>query len=257
MTNIKNILRSSGSLFVIGSFLFVLPANAATRGSVDTEGNVIDSKGQIVGHIVKETTIQPDVYFVTIDSRRNELEKVIGKGMATGKLTQAQADGLRQELDGINQQLLSARKLGLATPYYEQMAVVAVRLDGVGQTLNEAVGYSLVPIVENGRFVVFNGQIVQLDEIATRRSELEQKISLALVRNALTSTQASDLRTQLNVIAVREVQIRGGDRNGEFTNKEAKQLFTSFDQVGSDLDQDISGGYKGKPVATASSTGTY
>jgi hypothetical protein len=200
--------------------------------------------------IVKETTVKSDVYLVTIDTRRHELEKVIADGMDKGKLTQRQADDLRSELDAVTQLELAAKKYGGAIPY-EQIAVIATRLDVVGQRMSEIVGFPIVPIIENGRFIVFNGEIIQLDEIAMRRATLEGKISLALAHNTLSNSQVANVRTELDNIAAMEVRFRGNDINGEFTDQQARDLFQAFDHVGGKLDAFIASN-KGKPV-----TGVY
>jgi len=238
----------SSSLIAIGSCLFVLPAHAEVTTTTTTTDTVVDSNGQMVGHVVKETTIKSDVYLETIDTRRFELEKVIAQGMATGKITQSQADYLRSELDYVTKQE-QIIKQATGVPPYEQIAVIAVRLDVVGQRLSDLVGYKWVPIVTNGRFVVLNGDVVQLDEIAMRRADLEGKISLALANSTLTTSQADTIRGQLDHIANTEVQFRNSSPSGEFTDKQAKELFTDFDHVASNLETDISKNH-GNPVTT-------
>ena len=250
MTSFRNILGKSSSLIAIGSSLFVLPASAqvTTTTTTTTTDDVVSVNGQTVGHVVKETTVTSDVYLNTIDTRRFELEKVIAEGMATGKLTQAQADNLRAELDYVTKRAQEIKKLGGTAPY-EQIAVLAVRLDVVGQRLSDLIGYKAVPIVTNGRFVVLNGDVVQLDEIAMRRAELEGKISLALANSTLTNGQANTVREQLDSIANTEVQFRSSSPSGEFTDKQARELFTDFDHVALNLESDISKNH-GNPVTT-------
>lgn len=222
-------------LIAIDFCLFALPANAQLRGAVDAAG------------IVKQTPVKPGAYLLTIDTKRRELLKVIGEGTATGKLTQLQADELRTELDVVTQLELAARLYGdYAVPYVE-ITVIAERLDVVGQRLNKIYAFPFTPIMTNGRFIVSNGEIVQLDVIAMRRAELEGKISLALAHSTLSRSQVNDLRRRLDDIAVTEVQLRHGDTKGEFTNEQARTLFQAFDRVGSKLDLFIASN-KGKPV---------
>jgi hypothetical protein len=250
MTSFRNMFGKSSSLIAIGSCLFVLPAHAevTTTTTVTTTGDIVNSSGQIVGHVVKETTIKSDVYLETIDSRYFELEKVIAEGMATGKITQTQADYLRSELDYVTKQEQIIKKVTGITPY-EQIAVLAVRLDVVGQRLSDLVGYKWVPIVTNGRFVVLSGEVVQLGEMAMRRAKLEGKISLALANSTLTTGQADTIRGQLDSIASTEVQFRSSSPSSEFTNEQAKKLFTDFDHVASNLETDISKNH-GNPITT-------
>lgn len=241
-------------LIAVGFCLFTLPANAQTAVTVEqttsTSESVIAPIPSTTVTTVKATTVKPDLYFTTIDTKRREIMKVIGEGMATGKLTQLQANDLRTELDVITQLELAAKKFGDAIPM-SQIAVIAARLDVVGQRLNEIYAFPFMPIMTNGRFIFFNGEVVQLDVIAMRRAELEGKISLALAHNTLSHSQVDNLRKQLDDIAVMEVQFRQGAINGEFTNEQSRTLFKAFDHVGSELDHFIASN-GGKPV-----TGVY
>ncbi len=243
-------------LIAVGFCFFALPANAQTAVTVQETTSTSETaivptaSSTVTTTTIKATTVKPDLYFTTIDTKRRELLKVIGEGMATGKLTQVQADDLRTELDVITQLELAARKYGDAIPM-SQIAVIAARLDVVGQRLNAIYAFPFMPIMSNGRFIVFNGEIVQLDVIAMRRAELEGKISLALAHSTLSRPQVNDLRKELDAIAVMEVQFRQGAINGEFTNEQARTLFKAFDHVGSELDQFIASN-GGKPV-----TGVY
>jgi hypothetical protein len=252
----RNLSTTLCWLIAVGFCFFALPANAQTAVTVEqttstSETAIVPIAGTTVTTTtIKTTSVKPDLYFTTIDTKRRELLKVIGEGMATGKLTQVQADDLRTELDVITQLELAARKYGDAIPM-SQIAVIAARLDVVGQRLNAIYAFPFIPIMSNGRFVVFNGEIIQLDVIAMRRAELEGKISLALAHSTLSRPQVDDLRKQLDNVAVTEVQFRQGAKNGEFTNEQARTLFNAFDRVGSQLDQFIASN-KGKPV-----TGVY
>ena len=199
---------------------------------------------------VKAATVKPDVYIVTIDTRRRELEKIIGEGMATGKLTKAQADELRSDLDDVTKLEIVAQKVGGPIPY-TQIAVIATRLDLIAARLVEIVGIQLAPIMTNGKITIVSGEIVELDEMASRRAEMEGKISIAYAHKTLTKSQVTILRQQLDDIAAMEVKFRDGDINGQFTDQEARTLFQSFDRVGSKLDSFIASN-KGKPV-----TGVY
>jgi hypothetical protein len=215
-----------------------------------TETNTATGDTVTTTTVVKAASVKPDVYIVTIDTRRRELEKIIGEGMATGKLTKAQADELRAELDDITKIEIAAQKVGGPIPY-SQIAVIATRLDILGKRITEIIGIPIVPIMVDGKITIVSGEIVELDAMASRRAEMEGKISIAYAHHTLSKKQVSSLRKQLDDIAVLEVKYRDNDINGEFTDQEARDLFKAFDKVGSQIDSDIASN-KGKPV-----TGVY
>lgn len=254
--NIRRKLSTTLCWLIAVGFCLVLPANGQTAVTVEQTTTTSETaiaptaSTTVTTTTMQATTVKPELYFTTIDTKRRELIKVIGEGMATGKLTQLQADDLRAELDIITQLELAARKFGDAIPM-TQIAIIAARLDVVGQRLHAIYAFPFSPIMSNGRFVVFNGEVVQLDVIAMRRAELEGKISLALAHNNLSRSQVDNLRKQLDDIAVMEVQFRQGAINGEFTNEQSRTLFKAFDHVGSELDHFIASN-GGKPV-----TGVY
>lgn len=241
-------------LIATGFVFSALPVSAQITETVKettvTETKDAGSTVTTTNTTVKAATVKPDVYIVTIDTRRRELEKIIGEGMATGKLTKAQADDLRSELDDITKIEIAAQKVGGPIPY-SQIAVIATRLDILGKRITEIIGVPIAPILVDGKITIISGEIVELDEMASRRAEMEGKISIALAHHTLTKSQVKELRQQLDDIAATEVKFRNGDINGEFTDEQARTLFKAFDSVGSKLDSFIASN-KGKPV-----TGVY
>ncbi len=241
-------------LVAAGFVVAALPVNAEVTETVKettvTQSNDATGSTTTTTTTIKAATVKPDVYIVTIDTRRRELEKIIGEGMATGKLTKAQADELRSDLDDVTKLEIAAQKLGAAIPY-TQIAVIATRLDVIALRLTEIVGVQIAPIMSNGRITIVSGEIVELDEMASRRAEMEGKISIAYAHHTLTKSQVKTLRLQLDDIAATEVKFRNGDINGQFTDEQARTLFKAFDHVGSQIDSMIASN-KGKPV-----TGVY
>ncbi len=253
--NKRKALSETLSLLAITGFIISgLPASAEVEETIKettvTETKATTGDTVTTTTIVKAATVKPDVYIVTIDTRRREMEKIIGEGMATGKLTKDQADELRSELDDITKIEIAAQKVGGPIPY-SQIAVLATRLDILGKRITEIIGVPIIPIMVDGKITIVSGEIVELDAMANRRAEMEGKISIALAHKTLTKSQVKVLRQQLDDIAATEVKFRDGDINGEFTDEEARTLFKAFDSVGSKLDSFIASN-KGKPV-----TGVY
>ena len=214
-------------LIGIGLYLSTLPTCAQT--SSDTI---------VTKTVIKQASAKPDLYILTFDTKRRELLKVISEGIANGQLTQSQAAGIQAELDSVAKLVLIYKKYGAAVPY-AQIAVIATRLDTISQKLNNLYAFTFVPIMTNGLFTAFSGEIIQLDVIAMRRAELEGKISLALADNTLTRSQVKKLRAQLDDIATLEVQFRHGLFEREFTSEQTRALFQAFDRVGTKLDSFI------------------
>jgi hypothetical protein len=186
--------------------------------------------------IIKEIKSNPDLFIMTLDTRRSELEKLIAHGIATGKISQAEADLLRAELDTLAALERDSRVKGVVLSS-GTVAVIAARLDVLGIRLSNLLGTTVVPIITGDRFIVFNGQIVQLDEMTMRRAGLEAKIATSLAAGKISPAQATVLRAELDTIAMVEVRYR--QANGLFTDKQARSLFVAFDRVGSKLDSFI------------------
>lgn len=188
---------------------------------------VVDS----FGNIVPVTTVQPDLLLTTLDIRRNELQRLIASGEASGSLDRTLANQFRAELDRLNALENSARASGLT---YVSALPIAMQLDYLQDRIVASLpGQKLTPLVVGSRLILTNNQVVVLDDVMVRRADLEGRIATELAAGKLSATQAASLRAQLDDIAKQESLMRA---NGNLDFKESRQLYTAFDRVGSRLD---------------------
>lgn len=189
--------------------------------------------------IVKEVVVAPEtLQTVTIDGvvfksslqeREKALRAVIATGVADGTLTADQAARYRAELDR-----LSALELSVGsgtTVSYERVLPVAYEYDLLGTTLKVR---DYKPFIQGTSFIVSDAHIVKIDDLMNRRAGLEAKISYGIVSGKITSTEADRLRGMLNHVAVVENGFRA---DGDISDKEAKDLYSEFDKVGSAVDK--------------------
>ncbi|MDZ4837220.1 MAG: hypothetical protein SGJ27_25835 [Candidatus Melainabacteria bacterium] len=174
------------------------------------------------------TTIDGNVFRTTLQEREKGLRAVIATGVADGTLTDAQAARYRAELDR-----LSALEVYGGTVTYDKLLPVAYEYDLLGRNL-KVVNYT--PYVQGTRFIVSDAHVVQIDDLMNRRAGLEAKISYGLVNGKLTSSEADRLRGMLNHVAVVENGFRA---DGNISDKEAKDLYSEFDKIGSAIDKEI------------------
>jgi len=215
-----------------------------TTPGLTTSKTVINSTPTIeAAPIVSTTVLLPasvssQVYLSTIEERRSDLEKLIALNAASSRLNGDQLAQLRAELDQIAQ-IQASYTTGGRPLTYVQAATIARSLDIVAARIGTIVGAPVAwtPIISGTNFVLVTGQIVRLDEIATRRADLEAHIADALATGKISASSAARLRGQLDDLAVQEQRFRADGMN----YKESRILFTEFDRVGSRLDSYTAG----------------
>ncbi len=181
------------------------------------------------------TTTQPDVLFSTISTRREELNKLYADALAKKLLAESDQALLRSELDRIAAEEAAARSLsGVAAN--SKVVVLARDIDTLGERFNVVMKQPVfVPIVEGSHFTIVEGNVVELDDVAKRRWELEGKINKMYLENRISSTQANRLRNRMDLIATQEAGMRA---DGNLDLKEGHILYDEFDKIGSDLDHE-------------------
>jgi len=176
---------------------------------------------------------QAPVILQTVDMRRGQLDKLIIDSRTAGTLSEAQAAALRRELDRIGTEVVYLK--AQPSPSLIRSIVVAQDLDAL--TLNLR-GYgttvTLVPIIAGSHFTVFNGNIVELDDLAVRRIELENKILARQAAGRIDFDQANHMRSELNAIAAMEDAYKS---SGDLTFKNSGQIYKDMDKVANELDR--------------------
>lgn len=177
---------------------------------------------------VQKVTIDGVVFRNTLQEREKGLRAVIASGVADGTLTAEQAARYRAELDRLSAMELSVGNS--ATVSYDRVLPVAYEYDLLGTTLKVR---DYKPFIQGTRFVISDAHVVQIDDLMNRRAGLEAKISYGLVSGKLSISEADRLRGMLNHVAVVENSFRA---DGDISDKEAKDLYSEFDKVGSAID---------------------
>jgi hypothetical protein len=171
----------------------------------------------------------------TIDLRRSEIDKKIVEARSSGSLSEAQSADLRKELDRIGAQISELKAQD--NPSIARSLSLAQDLDALtGQVRTVYSSVQFVPIIEGSHFTIFNGHIVQLDDIAVRRIGLENKILERQNAGRISYQQSNDLRSELSSLAAREDVYRSAGLSGKLSDREARELYAAFDRVANKLD---------------------
>ncbi|HNB24991.1 MAG TPA: hypothetical protein PKZ32_21395 [Candidatus Melainabacteria bacterium] len=179
------------------------------------------------------TTTDPGMLFGTITTRREELNKLYADALAQNLLAEAEKNLLKAELDRIAAEEAAAKALtGVAAS--SKVVILARDIDTLGDRFNIVLKKPVfVPIVEGSHFTVVEGKVVELDDVAKRRWELEGKINKLYLENRISASTANNLRSRMDLIATQEAGMRA---DGNLDLKEGRILYNEFDKIGSDLD---------------------
>lgn len=180
------------------------------------------------------TTTDPGMLFGTITTRREELNKLYADALAQNALAEAEKNLLRAELDRIAAEEALAKSLtGVAAS--SKVVILARDIDTLGDRFNVVLKKPVfVPIIEGSHFTIVEGKVVELDDVAKRRWELEGKINKFYLENRISASTAKNLRSRMDLIATQEAGMRA---DGNLDLKEGRILYGEFDKIGSDLDK--------------------
>jgi hypothetical protein len=222
----------------------IAPATAQPAGIIEvTPGSTYRRTTTVIENGVERTTTEtgttpgvitqvgPDVIITTLGSRRVQLENAIAAGQAQGRISAAEAQRLRRELDAVSR----AEAASKGTQFtYATALPLALTLDRVGGIVHRALPtVAYVPLVAGGRLVISDTVIIKLDDVIVRRAELESRISWELADGTLRPSDAEKLRQELSRIALVESQMRA---DGDLSIKDSRDLYIRFDRVGARLD---------------------
>lgn len=179
------------------------------------------------------TTTDPGMLFGTITTRREELNKLYADALAQNLLAEAEKNLLKAELDRIAAEEAAAKALtGVAAS--SKVVILARDIDTLGDRFNIVLKKPVfVPIVEGSHFTIVEGKVVELDDVAKRRWDLEGKINKLYLENKISASTANNLRSRMDLIATQEAGMRA---DGNLDLKEGRTLYSEFDKIGSDLD---------------------
>ncbi|HIN65536.1 MAG TPA: hypothetical protein EYM95_12905 [Candidatus Obscuribacterales bacterium] len=179
------------------------------------------------------TTTDPGVLIGTITTRREELNKLYADALAQNLMAEAEKNLLKAELDRIAAEEAAAKALtGVAAS--SKIVILARDIDTLGDRFNVVLKKPVfVPIVEGSHFTIVEGKVVELDDVAKRRWDLEGKINKLYLESKISASTANSLRSRMDLIATQEAGMRA---DGNLDLKEGRILYNEFDKIGSDLD---------------------
>ena len=199
------------------------PGTVITTGA----GTAVVTQGA-PGAVVLVRTVSPTLLISTIEVRRADLEKLVKTSIEKKVITRTQGDVIMSELVRIRTEAVP----GLT---YARAVLLARDLDVITTQIATYVPAVPQPIIAGSHMTISNGQIVELDDVSVRRSDLEARIVKDYLQGRLTSEQASRLREEMNAIETLEANFR--QHPGDLTLKESRILYTNFDKVASKLDK--------------------
>jgi hypothetical protein len=181
------------------------------------------------GTIVRIGTASPELFVTTIETRRKDLDRLIDRAKESGQITGKQAEIMKSELKRI------AHETGTNKITYSQAVTYAEDLDLIGTRLGTVVTTgAYVPIIQGSHFTVYNGTILELDDLSVRRADLEARITKDYLQGRLTESQTNNLRAQLDAIGTTANVYRA---TGGIDFKESKALYKDFDHVASEIEK--------------------
>ena len=201
-----------------------------TPGTVITTnaGTALVTK-DTVGNVVTVRTVDPILLVTTITVRRKDLDKMVHESIEKKVITPVQGQLILGELVRIERETVPGITYGRAVILARDLDVITTQIGTYVTTIPQ-------PIIAGSHLTISNGQIVELDDVSVRRSDLEARIIKDYLQGRLTSAQADDLRGQMNAVETMEGTFRN-QHPGDITLKESRILYTHFDKVASNLDK--------------------
>jgi hypothetical protein len=201
-----------------------------TPGTVITTnaGTALVTK-DTVGNVVTVRTVDPILLVTTITVRRKDLDKMVHESIEKKVITPVQGQLILGELVRIERETVPGITYGRAVILARDLDVITTQIGTYVTTIPQ-------PIIAGSHLTISNGQIVELDDVSVRRSDLEARIIKDYLQGRLTSAQADDLRGQMNAVETMEGTFRN-QHPGDLTLKESRILYTHFDKVASNLDK--------------------
>lgn len=224
----------------IGIFTTPLTATAdevvtevRTTTTSDGAPQVTTTTTTVTGSTVPLSISEAPTILQTVDLRRAELDKLIIDNRTNGTISEGQAASLRRESDRIGAEVSLLKQQ--VNPSLIRTIAVAQDLDAL-TTMVKGSGITvvLIPIIEGSHFTASNGRIVQLDDLAVRRIELEKRILAAHAGGRITFDQANHLRSELNAIAALEAAY---STSGILSPKSSREIYRDMDKVANELDR--------------------
>lgn len=151
-----------------------------------------------------------------IDTRRTSLEKAVNDGLASGRLAAADAASLQKDLATIKANQDAFKQSGKFSIW--QKTRMSLQLDVISGNLDKAMG---------------TRQTANLTDLPGREAELSARIAAALKSSTLSSLEANDLNTQLELIKNKEASFKSA---GTLTSSQTLEVALDLDKLSSRLE---------------------
>lgn len=200
-------------------------SNGGLVATVDSRGNIVD--------ISRAPATQ--TLIVSIDTRRQDLNRRIEDALNKGQLNAAQATAMRAELDRIASDEESARQTAGVIDYRRALLLgyglnsISERLLPITQTVTFA------PVI-SPQFVTIDGRLVMVDAITSRRQRLARRIDDEYAAGRLSAQQVSRRKEDLNRISSLDSRYR---KNGQLSNSKERKVSEKLDQLKIAIDENV------------------
>ncbi|MBP7861746.1 hypothetical protein KA183_08690 [bacterium] len=200
-------------------------ANGGLVATVDSNGNIVD-----IGVAPASQRL-----IVSIDTRRQDLNRRIDAALASGQINAAQASSMRSELETIASGDVF-RAESVASLNYSRALQMGYGLDTLSSRLVPLTGsVQLTPVIAP-QFVSYDGRIILSDGITSRKLRLGRRIDDEYTAGRLSANQVSKRKEDLNKISSMETKYR---KNGELSNANEKRVSIKIDKLASDIDSNV------------------
>lgn len=200
-------------------------ANGGLVATVDSNGNIVD-----IGVAPASQRL-----IVSLDTRRQDLNRRIDAALASGQMNAAQASSMRAELESIASGDVF-RAESVASLNYSRALQMGYGLDTFSSRLVPLTGsVQLTPVI-GPQFVSNDGRIILGDGITARKQRLSRRIDDEYTAGRLSANQVSKRKEDLNKISSMETKYR---KNGELSSSNEKRVSIKIDKLASEIDENV------------------
>ena len=195
-------------------------------GFVDSSGNIVD------------VAVSPasQTLLVSIDTRRQDLNRRIDEALNKGVLTPTQAASFRAELDQLAADEEKDRQAnGLVS--YRRAFMLGYGLNRLSDRLMPLTNttYTFQPVVAP-QLVIVNGRLTLLDSINYRKHHLDTRCDDEYAAGRLSQRQVSELKNELGKISSTE---RSYVKHDALSSSKERKLSGQLDRVESEMNSDV------------------
>jgi hypothetical protein len=185
-------------------------SNGGLVATVDASGNIID-----IGRAPASQTL-----LVSINSRRQDLNRRIDEALNKGQLSATQASAMRAELEQIAADE-DADMRGSGVVNYRRALLLGYGLNSLSEKLLPVTKtVSFEPIIST-QFTRVDGRLVMVDAITASKAQLSRRIDDEYAAGRMSSQQVNRRKQDLEKISILESKYR---RHGELSNSENRKL---------------------------------